>query len=85
MILEMNKLRPRIALNLKLIRRSSGLSAGQVSKATGIPRGTILNYETCGSISEERLNQLAKYYGVKIEVLIGDTKILYDELHTPIE
>ncbi len=59
----------RIALNLKMLRMIHNLTQNQVSRDTGIPRGTLAAYERCGEISRERLEKLADYYEVPMEFM----------------
>ena len=57
----------RIVNNLKMLRLLHNLTQNQVSRDTGIPRGTLASYERSGEISKERLDILAKYYEVPTE------------------
>ncbi len=59
----------QIAKNLKKLRILHNLTQKQVSKDTGIPRGTLAAYERCGEISQERLEKLADYYEVPLELM----------------
>lgn len=59
----------RIALNLKMLRVLHCLSLSQVSRDTGIPKGTLSSYEREGKISQERLKKLADYYEVPSEFM----------------
>lgn len=58
---------------LKELREKKGLSHEQLAEELGIPRSTITHYEN----SEERmprnnrLNQIADYFGVSVDYLIG--------------
>lgn len=60
----------RIAKNLKMLRTIHNLTQSQVSRDTGIPRGTLASYERCGEISQERLEMLANYYEVPWEFMV---------------
>ena len=56
-----------IAKNLRNVRKQKGFTLSQVSKQTGIPRGTIGCYESYGNVGPERLQTLCDLYGVDIE------------------
>lgn len=68
----------RIAKNLKMLRTIHNLTQNQISRDTGIPRGTLVSYERCGEIGEDRLSILANYYEVPVEFMI----VTWDKLQT---
>jgi transcriptional regulator with XRE-family HTH domain len=59
-----------IGKNLRNIRKQKGFTLAQVSKQTGIPRGTIGTYESYGNVGPERLKHLCDFYGVSVKWIV---------------
>lgn len=61
------------AIRIKAIRKELGLTQNQVSKDTEIDQSRISKYET-GELQPdlEKLGQLANYYEVSIDWLLGN-------------
>lgn len=60
---------------IKNIRKTQGVTQLQVSKATGIPQNTISWIELDKGIPNiQQCVQLADYYGVSLDELIGRDK-----------
>ena len=61
------------AIRIKAIRKELGLTQNQVSKDTEIDQSRISKYET-GELQPdlEKLGQLANYYQVSIDWLLGN-------------
>ena len=60
---------------IKNIRKAQGATQSQVSKATGIPQNTISWIELDKGIPNiQQCVQLADYYGVSLDELIGRDK-----------
>ena len=61
--------------DIKNIRKAQGATQSQVSKATGIPQNTISWIELDKGIPNiQQCVQLADYYGVSLDELIGRDK-----------
>lgn len=52
---------------LKELRKKKGLTIKEVAKQTGIPAGSLSNYESYGMINQGRLEILANFYEIPIE------------------
>lgn len=72
--------------NLKYVRKCTGRSQLQVAKDIGISNAALSNYETGYREPDlEILKQLARYYEVSLDDLVGVTELLenrcYDLCH----
>lgn len=64
-----------VAANLKYLRKERYLSLLNITSFTGIPKGTLSNYESFGSISDERLKILCDFYKVDIDLIILEPEV----------
>jgi transcriptional regulator with XRE-family HTH domain len=56
---------------LHLLRKDKKLSQAMVSKQSGIPRTTLMNWERTGNLTgREKILKLAKIYGVSVQKLL---------------
>lgn len=61
---------------LHLLRTDRDLSQEDVSKATGIPRSTIMYWERTGLlVGRKQILKLAKTYGISVQKLLRAEKI----------
>jgi transcriptional regulator with XRE-family HTH domain len=61
---------------LHFLRKAKGLSQGDVSKKTGIPRTTLMNWERNGHLPGRReILKLAKTYGISLPRLLRIEKL----------
>ncbi|MGM0776899.1 MAG: helix-turn-helix transcriptional regulator [Bacillota bacterium] len=64
-----------IGMNLKVLRLRNRLKQDEVARKTGISRYLIGLYERNKMIpTEEKLEKLAKFYGVKVEDITEENK-----------
>lgn len=61
--------RKNIAANLKYLRNKHGYTYVSLGEALGISRGTVGHYEKFGIWDRGRLEQLAKFFEVDVELL----------------
>ena len=64
---------------LLLLRKEKGLAQEAVSKRTGIPRTTLMNWERTGSLTgRKQILKLAKIYGISVQKLLRAEKVGQD-------
>lgn len=62
---------PKLALHLRILRRTRGISQPQISKATGIAVTTLSSWEMGHSVpSLDSARKLAAFYGISIGELL---------------
>ena len=61
-----------IGKNMKYIRNKRGVTVTQLGEDLNIPRGSVATYESYGSISVQRLQMFADYYGIDVDLFYTD-------------
>lgn len=67
---------------LQILARQYNMSMNQLERELNLPRNALNNYKNNRSPSAHRLAQIARFFGVSMEYLLGETDVL---VHVSIE
>lgn len=67
-------------INLKNIRKKSGITQQQLADALGIPRSTLTHYESGRSeMGYALLTRISDYFAVSVDEILGHSPQLFDD------